>query len=57
VYPHLDATELAALTSFADLRSFKDGHTVFHAGQCDLDLVIVNSGGIDLLTGRLRYFM
>jgi len=57
VYPHLDATELAALTSFADLRSFKDGHTVFHAGQCDLDLFIVNSGGIDLLTGRLRYFL
>jgi hypothetical protein len=41
-YPHLDA-------SFADACSFKDGEIIFHAGQYDLDLFVVQSGGIDIV--------
>jgi thioredoxin reductase (NADPH) len=48
-YPHLDAADLAALSALAEPCSFKDGEAIFHAGQCDLDLFVVESGGMDII--------
>src|SRR5437016_13527797 len=42
-FPRLDATDLAALRPLASSCSFNDGEFVFHAGDADLDLFIVES--------------
>src|SRR4051794_7074228 len=49
-YPRLDAVDVAALTALAEPCSFKHGETIFRAGECDLDLFVVESGGIDIIT-------
>jgi len=48
-FPKLDADDLEALKPLADYRSFKDGEIVFRAGDCDLDLFVVESGGIEII--------
>ncbi len=48
-FPHLDASELAALKPLATLCSFKDGQTIFRAGDADIDLIVVDSGSIEIL--------
>lgn len=48
-FPHLDDGELAVLRPVADFVTFDDGQTVFSAGDADLDLFVVESGGIEIL--------
>jgi thioredoxin reductase (NADPH) len=48
-FPRLDAKEMAILKSLSDNVSFSDGQIVFHAGDVDLDLFVVESGGIKIL--------
>lgn len=48
-FPHLDEDDLVILRSLADKASFSDGQIVFRAGDTDLDLFIVESGGIKIL--------
>jgi len=48
-FPTLDAGELASLAPLATSCSFEDGQTVFRAGEADLDLFVVESGGIEIL--------
>ena len=48
-FPHLDAHDLAALKPLASTCSFADGQTVFRAGDADLDLFVVETGGLDIL--------
>jgi thioredoxin reductase (NADPH) len=48
-FPHLDAGDLALLRPLAKTCSFEDGQTIFRAGDADLDLFIVESGGIEIL--------
>jgi thioredoxin reductase (NADPH) len=48
-FPKLDAHELALLKPMAETVSFSDGQTVFHAGDVDLDLFVVETGGIEIL--------
>jgi hypothetical protein len=48
-YPRLNAADLAALSALAEPCSFKDGEAIFQAGQCDLDLFVVECGGIDII--------
>src|SRR5947207_13004061 len=48
-FPVLDASDLAALKPLAKECSFEDGQHVFRAGDADLDLFIVESGGIEIL--------
>jgi thioredoxin reductase (NADPH) len=48
-FPRLDANDLAALKPLAESCSFEDGQTIFRAGDADLDLYVVESGGIEIL--------
>jgi thioredoxin reductase (NADPH) len=48
-FPVLNATDLAALRPLATSCSFDDGQLVFQAGQADLDLFIVETGGIEIV--------
>jgi thioredoxin reductase (NADPH) len=48
-FPRLDDIELEALKPLATLCTFEDGDTVFSCGDADLDLFVVDSGGIDIL--------
>jgi thioredoxin reductase (NADPH) len=48
-FPRLDANDLAALKPLATSCDFEDGQTVFHAGEADLDLFVVESGAIEIL--------
>jgi thioredoxin reductase (NADPH) len=48
-FPKLDANDLASLKSLATSCSFTDGQTIFRAGQPDLDLFVVESGGIEII--------
>src|SRR6267154_290799 len=48
-FPQLDATDLAALKPLGTSCTFADGQTIFRAGDFDLDLFVVESGGIDIL--------
>jgi thioredoxin reductase (NADPH) len=48
-FPRLDEGELASLAPLATSCSFEDGQTVFRAGEADLDLFVVESGGIEIL--------
>src|SRR5882672_10176483 len=47
-FPRLDASDLAALKPLATSCSFEDGQAVFRAGDADLDLFVVESGGIEI---------
>ena len=48
-FPQLDESDLAALKRLAQQRTCEDGEAVFHAGDADLDLYVVESGAIDIL--------
>jgi thioredoxin reductase (NADPH) len=48
-FPRLDSQDLKALEPLATRCSFTDGQTVFRAGDADLDLFVVESGGLDIL--------
>jgi thioredoxin reductase (NADPH) len=48
-FPRLDANDLASLKPLATVCSFEDGQTIFRAGDADLDLFVVESGGIEIL--------
>lgn len=48
-FPRLDASDLAALRPLATPCAFGDGQTVFHAGDADLDMFVVESGALEIL--------
>ncbi len=48
-FPRLDADDLKILKSLAEIVSFADGEIIFRAGDVDLDLFVVESGGIKIL--------
>jgi thioredoxin reductase (NADPH) len=48
-FPKLNEAELAALRPMAVSCEFEDGQTIVHAGQADIDLLVVESGGIEIL--------
>src|SRR5215470_13480384 len=45
-FPKLTAADMALLKSMADPCSFKDGETIFRAGDADIDLFVVESGEV-----------
>lgn len=48
-FPRLEAHDLAILKPLSDSISFSDGQIVFHAGDVDLDLFVVETGGIKIV--------
>ncbi len=48
-FPRLDADDLMILKPLSDIVTFSDGQIVFHAGDTDLDLFIVESGALKIL--------
>jgi thioredoxin reductase (NADPH) len=48
-FPVLEASDLASLRPLATSCTFEDGQIVFRAGQADLDLFVVESGGIEIV--------
>src|ERR1700683_1055609 len=48
-FPKLDQGELAAIRPMASTCSYEDGQSIFRAGDSDLDLLVVESGGIEIL--------
>lgn len=47
-FPRLEAYDLKILKPLSDTVSFSDGQIVFHAGDVDLDLFVVETGGIKI---------
>ncbi|HEV7301500.1 MAG TPA: FAD-dependent oxidoreductase [Tepidisphaeraceae bacterium] len=47
-FPTLDANDLAALRPLATLCDYDDGAMIFRAGDADIDLFIVETGGIEI---------
>jgi thioredoxin reductase (NADPH) len=47
-FPRLNESEMAALRPLAGTCSFTDGQIIMHVGQADIDLFVVESGGIDV---------
>src|SRR3989454_5853588 len=48
-FPQLSTAELAVLKPLATAHDYRDGETIFRAGQADMDLYVVESGQIDIL--------
>lgn len=48
-FPRLAPDDLSILKSLADTVTFSDGQIVFHAGDVDLDLFVVESGEINII--------
>src|SRR5437773_10587118 len=48
-FPRLTADDLALLKPLATPCTDEDGQTVFNAGSADLDLLVVESGAIEIL--------
>ncbi|HYO07704.1 MAG TPA: FAD-dependent oxidoreductase [Tepidisphaeraceae bacterium] len=48
-FPKLDEADIALLRPLATERAYADGDVVFRAGDADIDLVVVESGAIDML--------
>jgi thioredoxin reductase (NADPH) len=48
-FPHLDDQELEALSHVARCQTYRDGESVFRAGDADIDLFVVKSGQLDVL--------
>lgn len=48
-FPRLEAHDLSILKSLADIVSFADGEIIFQAGDVDLDLFVVETGGIKII--------
>src|SRR6266851_6846105 len=47
-FPRLTSTELALVKALATPCDYADGETIFRAGQADIDLYIVESGGMEI---------
>src|SRR6266436_5801114 len=47
-FPRLTSAELALVKSLATASEYADGETIFHAGQADIDLYIVETGAIEI---------
>lgn len=48
-FPKVNAHDFSLLKPLCDIVSFSDGQIIFHAGDVDLDLFIVEKGGIEIL--------
>jgi thioredoxin reductase (NADPH) len=48
-FPKLDAIDLASVAPLAEDVTFEDGQIIFKAGDCNLDLYIVETGAIEIL--------
>src|SRR6266446_6000594 len=48
-FPKLTAADMALLKPMATACSFKDGETIFRAGDADVDLFVVESGEVAIL--------
>src|SRR5262245_26257126 len=48
-FPNLTATDLTLLQPMAIECSFEDGETIFHAGDAEVDLFVVQSGAVEIL--------
>lgn len=48
-FPRLEEHDLMILKSLSDIVSFSDGQIIFRSGDVDLDLFVVESGGIEIL--------
>jgi len=48
-FPRLEAHDLAILKPLSDIVSFSDGEIIFRAGDVDLGLLVVETGGIKIL--------
>jgi thioredoxin reductase (NADPH) len=48
-FPRLTLAEIDILKPLATVHDFSDGETIFHAGQADIDLCVVESGQIEIL--------
>jgi thioredoxin reductase (NADPH) len=48
-FPSLTALDLALLRPMATLCTFQDGETIFRAGDAEVDLFVVESGGVEIL--------
>jgi thioredoxin reductase (NADPH) len=48
-FPKLNASDIAQLKPMATACSFRDGETIFRAGEAEVDLFVVESGGIAIL--------
>jgi thioredoxin reductase (NADPH) len=47
-FPHLTDVEIALVRPLATARQYADGETIFRVGQADIDLVIVESGQVEI---------
>jgi len=47
-FPELTSAELALVKPLATAREYADGEAIFRAGQADIDLVIVESGQVEI---------
>jgi thioredoxin reductase (NADPH) len=47
-FPQLNEAELALIKSLATSCDYSDGETIFRAGQAEIDLYVVESGGIEI---------
>jgi thioredoxin reductase (NADPH) len=48
-FPHFDERDLASLRPLAETCTFEDGQTVIRAGDAEMDLLVVETGAIDIL--------
>src|SRR4051812_12286884 len=48
-FPKLDDDEMRALCAHATTCAYHDGEKVFRAGDADIDLFVIESGGLDIL--------
>jgi thioredoxin reductase (NADPH) len=48
-FPRLEAHDLKILKPLSDIVSFSDGQIIFRAGDVDLDLFVIETGGIKIL--------
>ena len=53
-FPYLDASDLAALKPLSVPCSFEDGEIVFRAGDANLDLIVVESGSIEIVNPKVE---
>ncbi|MGO9111993.1 MAG: FAD-dependent oxidoreductase [Thermoguttaceae bacterium] len=47
-FPQLTSAEIALVKPLATVRDYADGETIFRAGQADIDLVVVETGQIEI---------
>ncbi len=47
-FPRLTSTEVGLVKPLATARDYADGETIFRAGQADIDLVIVETGQVEI---------